>query len=130
VLACVVEAEEVGFLSGAELGLLPAEPTFGAGDLHPFAGAHAGEVGLELGHHGQHVEQEPADGVGGVVDGAAEVELDLASGELVGDGPASGRDRASRSSLVTTRVSPVRQAAKACRRPGRSRLVPVRPWST
>ena len=43
---------------------------------------------------------------------------------------ASGRDLARRSSLVTTRVSPARQAASASRRPGRSRLVPVRPWST
>jgi hypothetical protein len=40
---------------------------------------------------------------------------------------ASGSDRASRSSLVTTIVSPARQAASANRRPGRSRLVPVRP---
>lgn len=31
---------------------------------------------------------------------------------------ASGKDRASRSSLVTTRVSPARQAAKASRSPG------------
>ena len=33
---------------------------------------------------------------------------------------ASGSDRASRSSLVTTNVSPSRQAARASRRPGRS----------
>jgi len=43
---------------------------------------------------------------------------------------ASGSDRVSRSSLVTTKVSPARQVAKASRSPGRSRLVPVRPWST
>jgi len=43
---------------------------------------------------------------------------------------ASGGDRASRSSLVTTSVSPARQAASASRRPGRTRLVPVMPWST
>jgi len=43
---------------------------------------------------------------------------------------ASGSERASRSSLVTTSVSPERQAASASRRPGRARLVPVRPWST
>ena len=42
---------------------------------------------------------------------------------------ASGRERASRSSLMTTRVSPARQAASASRSPGRARLVPVRPWS-
>src|SRR6266702_6561940 len=38
---------------------------------------------------------------------------------------ASGRERASRSSLVTTRVSPTRQAASASRSPGRARFVPV-----
>jgi hypothetical protein len=40
---------------------------------------------------------------------------------------ASGSDRAKRSSLVTTSVSPARQAARASRRPGRSRLAPVSP---
>ena len=38
---------------------------------------------------------------------------------------ASRRERASRSSLVTTRVSPFLQAAKASRKPGRARLVVV-----
>jgi hypothetical protein len=37
---------------------------------------------------------------------------------------ASGRDRASRSSLVMTRVSPARTAARASRRPGRSLFLP------
>ena len=36
-------------------------------------------------------------------------------------------ERASRSSLVTTNVSPSRQAASACRRPSRSALRPVSP---
>ncbi len=36
---------------------------------------------------------------------------------------ASRRERASRSSLATTRVSPFRQAAKASRSPGRARVV-------
>lgn len=40
---------------------------------------------------------------------------------------ASGSDRASRSSLVTTNVSPARPAASANRSLARSRLVPVRP---
>ena len=43
---------------------------------------------------------------------------------------ASGTEWASRSSFVTTRVSPSRQAARASRSLGRSRFVPVRPWST
>ena len=52
VLAAAVQADEVGFLSGAELGLLAAEPALGLCDFHAFAGAHAGEVGFELGDHG------------------------------------------------------------------------------
>ena len=42
---------------------------------------------------------------------------------------ASLSEHASRSSLATTKVSPLRHAARASRRPGRARLVPVRPWS-
>src|SRR4051794_36195466 len=38
---------------------------------------------------------------------------------------ASGSERASRSSLVTTRTSPPRQAAIASRNPGRAWLVPA-----
>jgi len=40
---------------------------------------------------------------------------------------ASGSERASRSSLVATSVSPSRHAASASRSPGRSRLLPVSP---
>ena len=47
----------------------------------------------------------------------AHAEPDLAGGQFVGDGPGIGSDRASRSSLVTTRVSPSRHAASACRSP-------------
>jgi hypothetical protein len=45
----------------------------------------AHQVGLELGDHRQHVEQQPPDGVGRVVHGGAERELHLAGGELVDD---------------------------------------------
>jgi len=79
------QRHEQGFLLATELGLLAAEPSFGFGDGHPFTGTGPGEVGLELGDHGQDGEQQPADGVGGVVDRAAEVELDAAGGELVDD---------------------------------------------
>ena len=85
-LAGPVEDEEVGFPLEAELGLLAAQPTLGAGDLHPLAGAYAGWVGFELGDHGQDVEQQPGDRVGRVVYRPAEAEPKLAGGELVGDG--------------------------------------------
>ena len=101
------------------------------------SGAHVGDVGgpacrdnRELGDHGQHVEQQPTDRVGRVVHRAAEAEPDLPAVSSSAMARASGTERASRSSLVTTRVSPSRQAARASRSPGRSRLVPVRPWST
>lgn len=45
-------------------------------------------------------------------------------------GRAPGRGGASRSSFVTTRVSPNRQTASASYSPGRFQLVPVGPWST
>jgi hypothetical protein len=113
------------------LGCLPrrfaAEPTLGLRYLHPFSGAQPDQVGLELRDHGQHVEQQPADRVVGVVDRGAETETDLPGGEFVGDRPRVGQRPGEGSSLATTRVSPSRQAAIASRRPGRSLLVPVRP---
>jgi hypothetical protein len=77
----------VGFLAFAEFGLFAAEPAFGFGDLHAFAGSGADEVGFEFGDHGQDVEEEPADGVGGVVDGAADAEFYFAFGEVLDDVP-------------------------------------------
>jgi hypothetical protein len=50
----------------------------------------ADQVGLELGDHREHVEQEPADWIGRVVDRPAEVELDLAARQLVSDRPGVG----------------------------------------
>ena len=73
-LASLVERNEVFFLGRGELGLLAAELALGLGDLHAFAGAGADEVGFEFGDHGQDVEEEFADGVGGVVDGSAEAD--------------------------------------------------------
>jgi hypothetical protein len=45
------------------------------------------EVGLEFSDHRENVEQQPPDGVSGVVDRAAEREADLSGGELVGGRP-------------------------------------------
>lgn len=73
------------FLGLRQFGLLAAKLALGLGDLHAFAGAGADEVGFEFGDHGQDVEEEFADGVGGVVDGSAEAELDVAFGEIFDD---------------------------------------------
>jgi hypothetical protein len=91
VLAGAVELDEVGFLHRAELGLLAAQPSLGVGDAHALARARAHEVGFELGDHDQHVEQQPAHRIGRIVHGGAERELDLAGGELVGDGARVGQ---------------------------------------
>lgn len=54
-------------------------------NVHPLPGAHPNEVSFELGDHRQDVEQQPADRVGRVVYRPAEIELNLALGELVSD---------------------------------------------
>ena len=65
----------MGFLAFREFGLFAAEPAFGLGDLHAFAGAGADEVGFEFGDHGQDVEEQPADRVGRVMDGSTDAQL-------------------------------------------------------
>lgn len=89
--AAVVEGDEVLFLGGGELGLLAAQPALGLGDLHAFAGTGTDEVGFEFGNHGQDIEQQPADGVGGVVDGSAQAQLDVPLGEVLDDVPGIGQ---------------------------------------
>lgn len=80
-----VQFHQVGFLFEGELGLFPAEPALGLGNLHPFAGSHADEIGFELGDHRQHIEQEFPHWVGGVVDGATNIESDFSAGEVICD---------------------------------------------
>jgi hypothetical protein len=84
------QGDQVCFLARVELGLLAPQPTLGLGDSHALLGAQPDEVGLEFGDHGQHVEQQPADRVGRVVDGPAEVQPHPSSRELVGDRPGVG----------------------------------------
>jgi len=83
--AGAVQLHEVLLLRGGELGLAAAELASGLGDRHAFPGAGTDEVGLELGHHAQDVEQQPADRVGGVVDRSPEVQGNALLGQLVGD---------------------------------------------
>jgi hypothetical protein len=116
-----------GLLFPVEIGLLAAQPALGLGGLHALDRAKPNQVGLELRDHREDVEQQPPDRVGRVIDRAAERKADLARGELVGDRPGIGQSPRQTVELVTTEVSPARQAARASRSPGRSRLVPVRP---
>jgi hypothetical protein len=114
------ELDKMGFLSWAACRAAapcPGRPPFPLG---------TSKIGLELGDHRQGREQQPSDRIGRAVHRAADVQLHSAAVSSSTMSRASGTERASRSSLVTTRVSPRRQAAKASRRQGRSRLVPVR----
>jgi hypothetical protein len=85
VLAAGVQRDEVRLLAPGELGLFTAQAAFGLRDFHALARARAYEIGLELGDHREHVEQQPPDRIAGIVDRAAEVELDLAAGEVIDD---------------------------------------------
>jgi hypothetical protein len=123
----VVQLKQVLGLVRLQFGLLAAQPAVRLGNLHPFSRAHPDQVGFEFGHHGEHVEQQPSDRVGRIVDRSAEAQLDVPVVNSSKMSRASGSDRASRSNLVTTNVSPARQAANANRRPGRSRFAPVKP---
>lgn len=73
----------MGFLCIGKLGLLSAQPAFYFGDCHTFPGPGANEVCFKFRDHGQAIEEKPADGISGVMDGAANAELDPAQGELV-----------------------------------------------
>lgn len=80
-----VQQGEVGFLLWFELGLFATKSTARLGEFHSLARTHTDEVGFKLGHHRQHVEEKPTDGVVGVVNGATQFELHPASRELVDD---------------------------------------------
>ncbi len=85
VLAAVHEGDQVRLLASIQFRLLAAKTALGLGDFHALAGAQPDQVGLELRHHGQHVEQQPLHRVGGVVDRPAQTQADLPRGELVDD---------------------------------------------
>src|SRR3954454_5569410 len=58
VLATVYQRDQVRLLATVELGLFATQPTLGLGDLHAFSGTKPDQVGLELSHHREHVEQQ------------------------------------------------------------------------
>jgi len=129
VVAGGVHSHQLGLLAGDEFGLAAFEPAAGAGDGHALTSAHLQQVGFELGEHRQHVEEHLRHRIGRVVDAPAQRQADPRETRVSPMSRASGTERASRSSFGTTRVSPERTAARAWSRPGRSRLVPVRPLS-
>ena len=80
-----VDLHQVSLLCGGEFGLLSAKSAFGFRDLHAFPGSSADQAGLELGNHGEDVEQKSPDGVVGVVDRAADAEFHVFGREFVND---------------------------------------------
>lgn len=93
------------------LGCLPRSRTLAFATLM-LASTQPDEVGLELGDHGEDVDQRPADGVCGVVDRPSQAQAGLSDGQLIGDRAGIG--------LVT---SPAGRAwsQPECRHPGRQR---------
>jgi hypothetical protein len=132
-------------LLGSQLGLSAAELACSLVDRQALTGASTDRVSLELGHHAEDVDRQPADKVGKVVDRSPRSRETPFFASSPAMSVASRRDRARQSSLVTTRTSPARHgtarhgtarhgtarhAAKASRRPGGARVVPDSPWST
>ena len=54
-----------------QFGLLAAQFPLGAGDGHALAGAHADEIGFELGEGGEDIEEHLSHGIARVVEGPA-----------------------------------------------------------
>jgi hypothetical protein len=80
-----VNFHRVTLLGCRQLGLIAAQAAFRFRHLHPFACSGADEVGFELCHHRQDVEQQTPDRVGRVMNGAAHAELDACDSEFVND---------------------------------------------
>jgi hypothetical protein len=120
----------VGFLAFAEFGLFAAEPAFGFGDLHAFAGTGAMRSDSNSATMARTLNSSrPTGSVGSWMEPPMlSFTFRLVRSSMMSR--ASGSDLASRSSWVTTRVSPARTAARASRRPRRSLFLPVSPWST
>ena len=67
------------------LSCLPLPP--GAGDGHPLAGAHADEIGFELGEGGEDIEEHLSHGIARVVECPSEGQFHAAFLKPIGDGP-------------------------------------------
>ena len=85
-----MHSRELFLLALGEFGLFPFEFAFGAGDGHTLAGSVSDEVGFEFGEGGEDVKEELAQGVGGVVNAASDLEGDAAVDQVVADGSSVG----------------------------------------
>ena len=81
-----MHAAEFPLLSVGQFGLLAAQFPLGAGDGHALAGAHADEIGLELGEGGEDIEETSFPAVARVVERPSEGQFDVSFPKLIGDG--------------------------------------------
>ena len=77
-----MHAAEFPLLSVGQFGLLTAQFPLGAGDGHALAGAHADEIGFELGEGGEDIEEQ----LSRVVEGPSEGQFHASFPKLIGDG--------------------------------------------
>jgi hypothetical protein len=66
-----------------QLRLLAWQPAHGSATCIPSLVRSRIGLGLQLRNHREQVEQEPSARIGGVVNRAAEAELDVSSGQLI-----------------------------------------------
>ena len=131
VLAAVHERDEVGFLATIELGLVSAYPAFRLGDLHmPSRVRSRIRSDSNSATMAKKVKQQPTYRVGRVVDRPAQAQTDWPGSELIGDRSGVGQ-RSGQAVELGHHQGVSGSAGRECiAGPGRSRLVPVRPWST
>ena len=81
-----MHAAEFPLLSVGQFGLLAAQFPLGAGDGHALAGAHADEIGFELGEGGEDIEEQLSHRIARVVERPAESQFHASFPKLIGDG--------------------------------------------
>ena len=81
-----MHAAEFPLLSVGQFGLLAAQFPPGAGDGHALAGAHADEIGFELGEGGEDIEEHLSHRIARVVEGPAEGQFHVSFPKPIGDG--------------------------------------------
>ena len=86
ILAGGMHAAEFPLLSVGKFGLFAARFPLGVGDGHALAGAHADEIGLELGEGGEGIEEHLSHGIARVVERPAEGQFHASFLELASDG--------------------------------------------
>ena len=81
-----MHAAEFPLLSVGQFGLLAAQFPPGAGDGHALAGAHADEIGFELGEGGEDIEEQLSHRIARVVERPAEGQFHASFPKPIGDG--------------------------------------------